>query len=101
MAVAEIVTTEEGRVDRVEILEAPDTHIHDAVDRALAQWEVEPLVDGDGRAVRVRAKLFFYFVIRDGQGFVRSPEEMIMESGLTTPATRGTGTAQSNHGSPD
>ena len=81
IAVAEVVANDEGRVERVDILEAPDAHIGDAMAGALAQWEVEPLVDDDGQAVRLRAKLFFYFVIEDGEGFVRSPEEMLQASG--------------------
>ena len=81
VAVAEVAATEEGRVDRVDILEAPDAHIGDAVAGALAQWEIEPPVDDDGQPIRLGAKLFFYFVLDDGEGFVRSPEEMLRESG--------------------
>ena len=85
VVVAEVVTTSEGGMGLVDILEAPDDHTGNAVMRALARWEVQPPVDDDGRAVRVRSKLFFYFVIEDGEGFVRSPEEMLKESGRTGP----------------
>lgn len=67
VAVAEVVTTAGGSTGQVEILEAPDEHIGDAVTRALAQWKVQLPTDDDGQAVRVRAKLFFYFVIEDGE----------------------------------
>lgn len=80
VAVAEVVTTSGGSMGWVEILEAPDEHTGDALVKALAQWEVQPPVDDGGRAVRVRSKLFFYFLIEDGEGFVRSPEEMLEES---------------------
>ena len=86
VAVVEVVTAEDGRVDRVDLLEAPDTHIGDAVTRTLGQWEIQPPADDDGQAVRVRSKLFFYFVIEDGEGFVRSPEEMLQESGSLAPS---------------
>lgn len=81
IAVADVVTTKWGRVDGVVVLEAPDGHIADAVERTVRRWEVQPPVAGTGQAVRLRAKLFFYFVIEDGEGYVRSPEEMVRASG--------------------
>ena len=94
VAVVEVVTTEDGRVDRVNVLEAPDAHIGDAVSRALGQWEIPPPTDDDGQEVRVRAKLFFYFVIENGKGFVRSPEEMLQKSGSMAPAAAALRSAQ-------
>lgn len=82
VVVAEVIASEEGHVGHVDVLEAPDAHLGDAVRGALAGWEIEPPVDDEGRAVRLRAKLFFYFVIENGEGFVRSPEEMLRESGV-------------------
>ena len=81
VVVAEVVATEEGRVHQVQVLEAPDAYMGNEVRGALAQWEVDAPIDEEGRAVRLRAKLFFYFVVEDGEGFVRSPEEMLRESG--------------------
>ena len=81
VVVAEVVATEEGRVDQVHVLEAPDTHMGNEVRGALARWEIDPPIDEEGRAVRLGAKLYFYFVVEDGEGFVRSPEEMLRESG--------------------
>ncbi len=91
VAVAEVVTTSDGSMGRVDILQAPDEHTGDAVARALANWEVQPPVDDDGHAVGVRSKLYFYFVIEDGEGFVRSPEEMLGESGSMSSAARRSG----------
>lgn len=85
VTVAAVVTTPEGRMERVDVLEAPDAHVGDAVSRALGQWEIEPPVD-DGQPVRVRSKLFFYFVMENGEGLVRSPEEMLRESESLAPA---------------
>ena len=91
LAVAEVGTTSDGSMGRVDILDAPDEHTGDAVARALASWEVQPPVDDDGHAVGVRSKLYFYFVIEDGEGFVRSPEEMLGQSGSMAPAARRSG----------
>lgn len=77
VVVAEVMSTSDGRMDYVYILEAPNEEIGGAVKSALAQWEIQPPVNDDGRALRVRSKLYFYFVIENGEGFVRSPEEML------------------------
>lgn len=81
VVVAEVVAGEEGRVEQVRVLEAPDAHMEDEVRGALERWEIDPPVDEEGRAVRLRAKLFFYFVVENGKGVVRSPAEMLRESG--------------------
>jgi hypothetical protein len=60
------------------VREAPDASIATAVREAVLQWTYEPVtILGRENEPRAReGKLIFYFVIENGRGVVRSPEEM-------------------------
>jgi len=75
VAVAELKIDEEGTVQKVQILEAPDDAIGNAVVMALKSWKFQrPVDDSTGKAVRLSGKLTFYFVIENGKGIVRNPQ---------------------------
>ena len=92
VAVASIVADRDGRVEVVELLEAPDEAIGRAVQEALEQWTFYP-----GRApaeafhppggvperergtrvnVRIRSRMTFYFRILSGGGAVLNPADV-------------------------
>jgi rhodanese-related sulfurtransferase len=62
----------EGKLNTLEILEAPDPHTAAAVRDALARWIVPPTQTKSP----IRGKLTFYFQVRDGKGVVLDPDEM-------------------------
>ena len=78
VAVATVLTTPEGRMDEVRVLEAPDRWIGEAMERALMQWVLPApaVLDGEEEPRRSESKLMFYFVLEDGRGSVRAPDEM-------------------------
>lgn len=76
VAVAEVIAAEEGHVESVRILEAPDALIGTAVYQAVLQWRIRAPLEGDEVPRRVRTKLFFYFGIIEGQACVRTPEQV-------------------------
>lgn len=80
VAVAEVMTTREGHMDWVRVVQAPDALTAAAVYEALGAWEVQPIRGEDGMPRRIWAKLFYYFTIENGQGEVRSPGEILGES---------------------
>ena len=91
VAVAAIVADRDGRVEDVELLEAPDEAIGRAVQEALVQWTFHPgrvpaeafhppgdaLVDDRGTRVnaRIASRMTFYFRILNGGGVVLNPAE--------------------------
>ena len=60
VAVVQLETTEDGRVEKVEILEAPDQSIAKAVEAAVSQWQFNPTSFAN-RKRRIKGKLTFYF----------------------------------------
>ena len=78
VAVAEFRTDTAGKVVWADVLEAPDSAVAGAVREAVMQWTFEPVtILGRENEPRARAgKLIFYFVVENGRGVVRSPEEM-------------------------
>ena len=70
VAVAEIVATATGGVQSVEILEAPDAAIGQAVRAALNQWTFP------ASSFAKQAKITFYFTIEKGRGRVLHPQDM-------------------------
>lgn len=75
VAIAEVNIDEEGAVKKVEILEAPNEAIGNAVVMAIKKWKFErPVDDSTGKAVRLSGKLTFYFVIENGRGIVKNPK---------------------------
>lgn len=78
VAVAEIVYDEAGVVIYVEVLEAPDKPIKDAVSSAVRQWRFEPAHARSERGplIKIQGKLTFYFVINDrGEARVENPKQ--------------------------
>jgi TonB family protein len=75
VAVAAIVSGEDGRVTTVSVLEAPDAAIGAAVRDALLKWEI-PAMTVTGRPERygVRGKVTFYFQAAGGR--VANPENL-------------------------
>lgn len=77
VVVARILTALDGRMDRVDILQAPDRATGDAARAALMQWTFPPSrPTPDGRRFVLQSKVTFYFEIRGGRGVVLNPEEM-------------------------
>ena len=81
IAVAEILVSKDGRPEQVNVLEAPDAHIRNAVEEALTQWEFRSAgPNGSVDGVPLSSKLTFYFTVENGDRVVRNPEEL--EDGL-------------------
>ena len=77
IAVAEILVSKDGRPEQVNVLEAPDADIRNAVEEALMLWKFRrstPKGNVDG--VPLSSKLTFYFAVENGDGVVRNPEEL-------------------------
>ena len=94
VAVAEILVNNDGLVDHVNVLQAPDLSIREAVRNALAKWEfmkVTPEEYPDG--ISFSSKLTFYFELENGQGFVRNPESIERERPEVTAARVKSGSA--------
>ncbi|HVF21761.1 MAG TPA: energy transducer TonB [Pyrinomonadaceae bacterium] len=74
VAVALLNIDEEGTVKKVEILQAPDESIGNAVIKATQGWKFQPATeDSTGKAIRLSGKLTFYFKIVDKTAFVENP----------------------------
>ena len=78
VAVASIVAGRDGRVESVELLQAPDEKIGQAVRTALEQWTFTPgrapvEYYGEGVSIRIQSRMTFYFRIVDGAGVVLEP----------------------------
>jgi protein TonB len=74
VVVAQLNVNERGEVARVEVLEAPDPLIKEAVIKAIEQWRFNPPTIS-GKPVRIRGKLTFYYVIERGKGRVDNPRQ--------------------------
>jgi Rhodanese-like domain len=70
VAVAGVAAAAAGGAPTVEILEAPDAAIADAVRAALSKWKFPPV------QFATSARLTFYFRIEQGKGRVLNPQEM-------------------------
>jgi len=69
VTVTELTVNSKGDVVELEVLEAPDEVIKQAVAGAVNQWKFKPTA-AEGRPVSLKGKLTFYFVI-DGRGGAR------------------------------
>ncbi|HKY04492.1 MAG TPA: energy transducer TonB [Blastocatellia bacterium] len=65
---------EEGNVAGVDVLEAPDSPIRAAVADAVKLWKFKPATV-NGKPVRLRGKLTFYYVIEGGNARVENPKQ--------------------------
>ena len=73
LAVVVVEIDEDGNVTSVEVAEAPDEEIGQSVVRAVKQWKFSP-VTAEGKPIKLRGKLTFYFSIRDGKPAVEDPK---------------------------
>ena len=74
VAVAEVIFGADGKTRTVDVLEAPDAHIAEAVRTAVAKWTWRPVtISGRPEQHAGRGKLTFYFRVVNGQGRVTSP----------------------------
>lgn len=80
VAVAAVTTDANGRTERVEIVEAPDTEIREAVRAAAREWAYK------SAGLPITGSLIFYFHIAEGRGIVSSPAEMKALKGQATAA---------------
>jgi TonB family protein len=75
VVVAQLNIDEQGVVSKVEILEAPDDSIANAVSKPTKMWMFQPAIDDStGKAIKLSGKLTFYFVIDSSGAYVRDPK---------------------------
>lgn len=75
VAVAEVVTSVDGRAESVRVLEAPDESIAVAVEAALRRWVWTPTrLARTGEGVRALGKVIFYF--HPDEGTVTTPLDL-------------------------
>jgi TonB family protein len=72
VAVVDLLVGEDGDVAELKVLEAPHPLIQQELEQAIRQWHFETTVV-EGRRVRARGKLTFYFVINHGKAAVENP----------------------------
>lgn len=71
--VANVTVNKEGTVSGVTILEAPDELIASAVRDEFKKWRFHPVTLPGGSPVRFQGKVFLYFRVVGGRGFVLDP----------------------------
>jgi TonB family protein len=77
VAVVSVQSSAEGNVTTLNVLQAPDPEIGEAVRAAVEKWRFSPAqVLGRSELLGRRGKLTFYFRISNGVGVVLSPEEL-------------------------
>jgi hypothetical protein len=78
-AVASVIVSEDGTVEAVVVLQAPDPLIASEMQQALKTWTFRPLKIGMGpsaQPTRVASKLTLYFRVKDSIGIVLNPAEL-------------------------
>ena len=101
VAVAAVSIAVDGRIDKVEILDAPDPDIAAAVREAVMRWVVPWQSGPAGEPARPRTgKLTFYFRIVDGSGRVFNPDEMPGGPRLAVQSRSGAGPGARGSGPP-
>jgi TonB family protein len=79
VAVAKVQVEPSGSVGEIEILQSPHAEVSKAVSHAVRQWRFPVVKIPDSfLAARVQGKLTYYFVIKEGAGIVRTPDEQAM-----------------------
>jgi outer membrane biosynthesis protein TonB len=74
VAVAEVTFGTTGKIERVDVLDAPDTWILAAMLDAVRRWELPSATHGS-HPVSLTGKLTYYFLIRGGVGVVMDPTQ--------------------------
>jgi rhodanese-related sulfurtransferase len=88
IVVAQVLVAADGSMSSIDVLQAPDENITSSVTRALMQWTFESVRDPQNRPARVKAKMFWYFVIRDGHGLILTAEQLAAERKTAAEAAR-------------
>ena len=70
VAVAAILVDQNGHLQSLTVVQAPDEATDQSVRDALMRWTFRPI------GVPMKGKMFFYFTIKKGSGSVASPVEM-------------------------
>ncbi len=81
VAVASILFGFDGRMERVDVLEAPDEDVADALRDALGRWAIPPGFGDDAPdgPFKLSATMVFYFLIEAGEGRVVSGPSLAEE----------------------
>lgn len=74
VAVSDVSVDEKGNVTQIEVIEAPDEEIKCSVAEAIKRWKFLP-ANAEGKPVRLRSKLTFYFLLEGGRARVESPRK--------------------------
>jgi len=74
LAVVMVDINEAGDVTDVSVVDAPDEEIGQSVMSAVSQWKFGQLT-AEGKPIKLRGKLSFYFSIRDGKTYVSEPKK--------------------------
>ena len=81
VAVASILFGVDGRMEQVDVLEAPDEDVADALRGALGRWTIPPgyAEDAPDGPFKLSATMVFYFLIEAGEGRVVSGLSLAFE----------------------
>jgi TonB family protein len=74
VAVLEVHLDPKGKLKSIDVLQAPHESIAEAVTTAVKQWVFELAPNSEDTPVCYNGKLTFYFVLENGNGFVRDPK---------------------------
>ena len=90
IAVSEVFIDGDGNTEEVCVLQAPDAHIREAVKHALMRWIFQSVTrEGRSEGIPMSSKVSFYFVLKNGDSLVLSPEEMRADLDLQEPSATG------------
>jgi outer membrane biosynthesis protein TonB len=85
VAVAKVQLADTGRLESLEVLQAPDPLIARAVQKAVRLWVFKPVVSArTGQPIAAEGKMFFYFEIQDGEGVVLTANEAARTHGWSS-----------------
>lgn len=89
VVVATMLVGTDGRVRTLEIVQAPDASIRDAMRQTLLTWSFDNLPRApNNQPAQVEAKLFYYFVIENQQGLVFLPNDLAAHRGIKMAAPK-------------
>src|SRR5688572_29576805 len=77
VAVARVIFGTNGHAKQVDVTQAPDEAIAQALRQAVMTWTIKPgQTGGNHQAPTIHSTLTFYFQISNGEGVVSNPNEM-------------------------
>ncbi|MEZ5318424.1 MAG: hypothetical protein R2752_13570 [Vicinamibacterales bacterium] len=80
VAVAAMRFAPSGAVEWIEVLEAPDPEMADALRAAVQQWTLPIKLYEGVKPPHMESKATFYFLIREGEGHVLAPADAPLAS---------------------